>query len=265
MTKTNAIKAKLKAGERVFGTWSMLSSPAVVNVMAHTGVDFIIIDLEHGPTSFETVEYQLYAAESAGCTPIVRLGEASDFTILHALEIGTQSILVSHVSTPDEAQRIVRAAKYHPEGDRGLSPFTRNHGYSASDLKTKLQTANDQMFVGVLVEGAEGIRNLESIAAVPGLDLLYIGVYDVSLSIGAPGDLMHPEVLKVLNECVRVIESHGVVAGSVARDRDYLDLLWKCGFRFLSYRVDSAILRDGLGAAHQWYEELSAHETSRVR
>ncbi len=256
MTKINKIKAKLKAGERVFGSWSMLSSPQVVNVMAHSGIDFVIIDLEHGPTSFETVEAQLYAAESNDCTPIVRLGEASDTTILHAIEIGAQAILVSQVSTAKEALRIVRAAKYPPEGTRGLSPFTRNHGYCDLDLTAKLRQANDQMLVGVLVEGKEGIDNLEAIAAVPGLDLVYIGVYDVSLSVGAPGDVMHPDVIKVIKDCVRIIEAHGLAAGSVGPNREYLALLMRAGFRFLSYRVDSAILRDGLDAARQWYVEL---------
>ncbi|MBA3655786.1 MAG: hypothetical protein H0W69_00365 [Gemmatimonadaceae bacterium] len=235
----------------------MLSSPQVVNVMAQSGLDFLIIDLEHGPTTFETVEAQLYGVEAEGCTPIVRLGEASDTTILHVLEIGAQAILVSHVSTAAEAERIVRAAKYPPTGERGLSPFTRNHGFSDADLKSKLQRANDEMFVGVLVEGPEGIANLDAIASVPGLDLVYIGVYDVSQSVGAPGDLMHPEVVRVVKDCVRIIEGHGLAAGSVGRDRDYLQLLANAGFRFLSYRADSAILRDGLAAARVWYDELN--------
>lgn len=258
MSRTNPLKTRLKAGGRVFGSWSMLSSPSVVNVMGCTGLDFVIIDLEHGPTSFETVEHQLYAVESTGCTPIIRLGEASDFTILRALEVGAQALLVSHVSTADEARRIVHATKYPPEGNRGLSPFTRTHDYSEQDIGAKLHAANEQMLVGVLVEGAEGVRNLDEIAAVAGLDVVYVGVYDVSMSIGVPGDLTHPDVVKVLNETVRVVEGHGKAAGSVARDHDYLRLLVASGFRFLSYRCDSAILRDGLDMARQWFNTIDS-------
>lgn len=256
MTTENRVKAKLKAGGRVFGTWSMLASPAVMNVIGQAGLDFVIIDIEHGPMSFETAENQIYATESAGSTPIIRLGEGSEPSILHALEIGTQALMVSHVSSADEAHRIVRATKYYPDGDRGLSPFTRNHGYSDVNLAAKLRYANEQMFVGVLVEGEEGLRNLEQIAQVPGLDLIYLGVYDISQWMGVPGEVSHPEVVKVVRECVQTIEARGLAAGSVARDRDYLRLLFEAGFRFISYRVDCAILRDGFETARHWYEKL---------
>lgn len=256
MTTENRIKARLKAGGHVFGTWSMLASSAVMNVIGQAGLDFIVIDMEHGPMSFGTAENQIYATEAAGSTPIIRLGEGSEPTILHALEIGTQALLVSHVSTADEARRIVRAAKYYPDGDRGLSPFTRNHGYSDVNLAAKLRYANEQMFIGVLVEGEEGIRNLEQIAGVPGLDMVYLGVYDMSQSVGVPGELSHPKVIKIVRECVQTIEAKGLAAGSVARDKDYLKLLFEAGFRFISYRVDCAILRDGFETARHWYEEL---------
>lgn len=258
MTQENKLKAKLKAGERVFGTWSMLGSPAVLNVIGHAGLDFVVIDMEHGPMSFETVENQLYATESAGATPIVRLGEGSEPNILHALEIGAQSLLVSHVSTADQARQIVQYAKYYPEGDRGLSPFTRNHGYSDEDLPKKLSYANEQLFIGVLVEGEEGIGNIEEIAQVPGLDMVYLGVYDMAQSAGEAGNIKHPKVIKVVQESAAKIEHYGLAAGSVARDQEYLKLLHDSGFRFLSYLVDCAILRSGFETARGWYEDLQA-------
>jgi len=252
----NRLKSELKAGRTVFGTWSMLSSPSVINVIAQAGLDFVILDMEHGPMTLETAEMQLYAAEVAGCTPIIRLSEGSAPTILHALDIGARSILISQVATPEEALRIARAAKYHPEGNRGLSCFTRIHGYSETNITDKLRQANEQTFVGVLVEGEAGINNLEKIAQVPGLDMVYIGIYDLSQVVGAPGDVRHPKVLKVVRECVKIIEEHGLAAGSVGPDREYLKLLFDTGFRFLSYRVDSAVLREGFALARSWYDEL---------
>ncbi len=255
MTTENKIKSKLKAGGRVFGTWSMLASPAVMNVIGQAGLDFAIIDMEHGPMSFETVEAQLYAAESAGCTPIVRLGEANEQAILHALEIGAQSLMVSHVSTPEEAARIVKATRYYPEGERGLSPFTRNHGYSDEGIAEKLRFANEQMFVGVLVEGEEGLNQIEKICEVDNLDMVYLGIYDISQSVGVPGDVKNPKVIKIVRDCVKIINEKGLIAGSVARDRDYIQLLVETGFRFISYRVDSAVLREGFEAARGWFQE----------
>jgi 2-keto-3-deoxy-L-rhamnonate aldolase RhmA len=256
VTRTNTLKATLASGGTVFGTWSMLSSPAVANVVGESGVDFIIVDLEHGPTSFETAEAELYAAEAGGTTPIIRLGESTEPTILRALETGTQALLVSHVGSATEAVRVVEAAKYPPEGTRGLSPFTRHHGYSADDLGAKLQRANDELFLGALVEGPNALGELEAIAATPGLDMVYLGIYDLSATVGVPGELKHPLVLDAVRDCVGRIEAHGKVAGSVAPDPEYLEILVDAGFRFLSYSVDSAILRSGLEAARRKYEEL---------
>lgn len=256
----NRLKSKLKKGERVFGTWSMLSSPAVMNVIGKAGLDFIIIDMEHGPMSFETAQSQIYATEVPECTPIIRLGEKSESTILRALEIGTQALMVSHVSTAEEAQYVVRAVKYYPEGERGLSPFTRNHNYSDENLAAKLRYANEQIFIGILVEGEEGINNLERIANVPDLDMIYLGIYDISQTLGVPGELNHPKVLKLVRDCVQIIESKGLVAGSVARDKEYLSLLFEAGFRFISYSVDCVILRDGFETSRKWYEELCSEK-----
>ena len=254
--KENKLKKSLKSGHSVFGTWSMLSSPQVINVIGYSGMDFVIIDLEHGPTNFETVEYQLYAAETAGIIPIVRVADSSDVNVLRTLEIGTQNLLVSHVSTPEEAVQVVRACKYPPKGDRGLSPFTRNHGYSEENLVEKLQYANDQMFVGVLVEGENGLKNLERICETPNLDMVYLGVYDISMSLGIPGDLYNSKVIKFIKDCVKIIESKGLCAGSVARDKEYIRIMYEAGFNFISYRADSPVLREGFAQATGWYQEL---------
>lgn len=258
MARENLLKSKLKAGKRVFGTWSMLGSSLVVNAIGASEVDFIILDMEHGSMSFETVENQILSAEAAGFTPIVRLGDASEPNILHALEIGAQAILVSHVATAADAKNIVDACRYAPVGNRGLSPFTRHHGYSDLDLAAKLKSANEQMFVGVLVEGAEGLKNLDSICDVPGLDMVYVGVYDISQSLGVSGDVRHPKVIEVVRDCVRKIEAKGLIAGSVARDKEYLKLLYDSNFKFLAYRVDSAVLREGFESARGWFLELDA-------
>lgn len=257
MERENRVKAKLKAGGSVFGSWTICSSPMVANVMAEAGLDFVTLDLEHGPTTFETAESLLYAIEAGGSTPMLRLGEWSEPTILRALEIGTQGLLVSHISTPEQAQRVVRACMYPPDGERGLSPFIRRHGYSEVDLAAKLRAANEQMLTGVLVEDAEGLRNLDAIAATPGLDLVYLGIYDISLSLGIPGSLEDPRVLEVVRGAVRTIEEHGLAAGAVTRDRDHLKLLLEAGFRYLSYLVDTAILREGFENAVGWHRELA--------
>lgn len=255
MKKENALKEKLNSGKTVFGTWSALGSPPVLNCIAQSGVDFIITDMEHGTVSLETAEAQLYYTEIEDCTLIIRLGEVDELAILHALDLGAKAIMVSHVSTKEDAIRVVNATKYKPEGDRGLSPFTRNHSYSDDNIREKMAYANTQIFVGILVEGEEGIKNLEEICETPGLDMVYLGIYDISQAVGEPGDVQHPKVKKVLKECVDTINKKGLIAGSVARNPDYMKLLIDTGFRFISYRNDTSVVYDSFLNARKMFDQ----------
>ena len=257
MPKVNVLKQTLKAGKFVFGTWSNIPSPNVINILSNSGLDFVIIDMEHGPTSYEMLEYQIYAADCENVTPIVRLSDSSEKDILHALEVGAQSILISHVTSASEADKIVKSTRYFPEGDRGISLFTRNHGYSDKDFKIKMKKINEQMFIGVLVEGEEGINDLEHICSIKNLDMVYLGIYDISQVLGVPGDVRNKKVINLIKDLVKMIENQGVVAGSVAPDREYLKLLIESGFRFITYRADSAVLLEGFSTVHSWFQELS--------
>lgn len=256
MAPVNQVKARLLDGGSVFGTWSQCASPTVANVLAHSGMDFVTIDMEHGPASFETAEAMLYATEAGGSTGMVRLGEGSGATILRALEIGSQGILVAHVQSGEEADGIVRAMRYRPEGTRGIAPFTRVHDYSSEALGEKLAQANAQQLSGVMVEDLEGLRNLDDILAVKGLDLVYIGIYDLSQALGKAGQLEDPEVLREVAAAVERIDASGRAAGAVARDREHLAWLLGTGFRYISYLVDTAILSRGFRDVRSWFEEL---------
>ena len=262
MQKINTLKQKISAGNTVFGTWSALGSPAAMNCMAQAGLDFIITDMEHGAMTFETVESQLYHTEIEDCSLIVRIGEVDELAILHALDLGAKSIMVSHVSNKEEALKVVNATRYSPDGNRGLSPFTRDHNYSDYNIREKMAFANTQIFVGVLIEGEEGIQNLEQICETPNLDMVYLGIYDLSQSVGEPGDVQHPKVKNLLKKCVDIINSKGLIAGSVARNPDYLKLLIETGFKFISYRNDTSVLYGSFNEAKAIFdkENLSLNE-----
>lgn len=256
MARKNEVKAKLEAGETVFGTWTQCASPTVANVLAHAGMDFVTIDMEHGPATFETAEAMLYATEAGGATGMIRLGEGSAPTLLRALDIGCQGILVAHVQSAPEADAIVRAMRFHPDGDRGLAPFTRLHDYSGVDLMAKLAEANEQQLAGILVEDRQGLDNLDEIVAVGGLDLVYLGIYDLSQALGLAGQLEHPDVLAAVRSAVDRVNGAGLAAGAVARDQEHLKWLLDTGFRYISYLVDTAILAEGFRTARTWYEHL---------
>lgn len=251
--KANTLIRRLRNGERVFGTWSMLPSANVTNAVSQTGLDFVIIDMEHGPMSFETMENMVRAAQGEGCQPIIRICDKAESTILRALEIGSQGIMVPHVSTVAEAESIVRAARYSPLGERGLSPYTRVHNYSHQNLADSLHAANENTFIGILVEGEEGIENLDKIASVDGIDLIYLGIYDLSQSVGLPGQLNHERVIEMQKKCVQIIRNNGKAAGSFARDYDYIQLLFQSGFQFIAYLVDCAVLKTAYQGAVDFF------------
>ncbi|MBU2510531.1 hypothetical protein KJ966_04305 [bacterium] len=243
MEKINSLKQKLKSGKQVIGTWSSLSSPSVINVLGATDLDFVVIDLEHGASSYETTENMVRAAEASGISPIVRVGTDDSQMILRALETGPHSVMVPHVDSKEKAERISRCCKYFPEGNRGLSPYTRIHNYTHVDIHESLQTENQETMVGILVEGQEGLNNLEEIVKVKGIDLIYLGLFDICQSVGLPGQLNHPKVLGEVKRCCNLIQSNGIAAGSMSTSIDYINMLGEIGYTFIAYLNDAAAIK----------------------
>ena len=239
---SNAMKAKLTKGDPVFGFWSMIPTPMVAHVMASSGADFVITDLEHGNASIETLEAVNYAVRSTGATPICRLPRSGPEDVLRVLEVGVQSVLMSHVGSVSEAQALVDSCLYPPAGARGLSPFTAIHGYDGLQIDRSMARANDDTFVGALVEGTSALSDLRGIASTPGLDMIYLGLFDLASSLGHAGNPDHPEVHELVAHVVAVVNSCGKIAGTVARDKKSMVDLLELGFRFISYRNDTALL-----------------------
>ncbi len=241
MTK-KTLKDKLHDGKSVIGTWSTIPSPSVVEVIAQAGFDFIIIDMEHGPMSFETAENMVRAAETKGCTPLVRVSANLDWQILRALEIGAHGVVVPQVTSPKEAERAIKAIKYYPRGERGFSPFTRAGGYTNQDTNKLAAKANKKTLSVLLVEGIQGIAELDSILKVPDIDVIYLGTYDLSQSAGHPGQPNHPDVLAYIKSCVGKIKKHSVAPGILIQDQVELKRAQDLGIQFLAYLADCAIL-----------------------
>jgi 4-hydroxy-2-oxoheptanedioate aldolase len=238
-----SLKKRMLDGESVFGTWCMLPSSFVADVISSTKIDFLIIDMEHGTMTFETAEDMVRAAQLKNCQPIIRVGDSHENTILHALETGCGAVMVPHVSTSEVAKKIANASRYAPLGNRGLSPYTRCHDYTHENLSESLIKHAEETLVGILVEGNEGIKNLPEIAKVDGIDFIYLGMYDISQSIGLPGELENPKVLAQLNRCLKIIKDAGKLAGTFSRDIEACRTFKKMGFEFIAYLADSNAIR----------------------
>lgn len=242
MRKQNSLKQKLKSKETMLGTWSVLPSSSVANVLGAASLDFVIIDMEHGPCSFEKAEEMIRALEGENCTPLIRVPENNESYILRALDIGSHGVLVPQINDKLAAKKAVEAVKYAPLGSRGFSPFTRAGGYSKDKLDKRTVIENDATMVGLLVEGVQGINNLDAIMEVSNIDILYIGTFDLSQSVGLPGQVQHPKVISLLKDCVEKINAKGITAGCLATSFEEA-VRWKeMNIKFIPYLVDCTVL-----------------------
>ncbi|OFW35609.1 MAG: hypothetical protein A2074_04085 [Candidatus Aquicultor primus] len=235
-----SLKEKLESGKEILGSWAILPSPEAANVMIKAGLDFVLIDMEHGPADYVTAQRMVMAAEAAGGCSVIRVGEHNEAAVLKALDTGTGGVIVPHVSTPEDARRAVSFMLYPPEGERGYSPYTKAGGYIHS--AGYVQKANAAVLKGVIVEGKTGIDNLDAILAVKGLDLVYVGTYDISSTLGIAGQTSDPRVLKVLEESVAKIRKAGKSAGCLFKSEEELRYFRKLGIGFLTYKVDTWVL-----------------------
>lgn len=238
----NRLKDCISGGGVAFGFWSMIPSPMVAHVLGSSGADFVIADLEHGNASLETLESFVYAVQSAGATPVCRLPRTGPEDVLRVLELGLQSVMMSHISSVGEAHALVSSCLYPPLGDRGLSPFTAVHSYDGRNLEESMRRANTDMFIGALLEGESALEDVGAIAATPGLDMVYLGLFDIASSTGHADNPDHPDVRRIMARSVDLIRGAGKCAGTVARDPESLKSLLDLGFQFIGYRNDTALL-----------------------
>ena len=243
MRKPNSLKKRLKNGEIVFGPWCVIPSSAIINIVAAAGLDFVIIDMEHGSAGFETAEDMVRAAESENCCPLIRVGQRDESTVLRALDIGAHGLLIPHVESREDAEESVFFSKYYPEGGRGFSPYTRAGGYGYLGVKDHAQKENEETLIGVILEGKEGINNIDSILETKNIDLIYIGAYDLSQAMGMPGQVEHPAIKKEMEKSIRKIRDCGIAAGGyVAKNTDDIKWMTDIGMQFITCLPDATVI-----------------------
>lgn len=213
--RTNRMKAKLAAGEPVFGVSLLFPAPQVVEILGRLGFDWVLLDCEHGSLTAESVELMAMAAELAGLTPLARPAGHAPEAIARVLDRGVLGVQVPHVNTAADARRAVEAAKFHPLGQRGLAAGTRPAGYGlAGSTSEYVAAANRETLVCVQLEEREALDHLEEILAVEGVDVFFVGPADLSQSLGYPGRPDVPEVREAMERAFAAIVGAGKVAGS---------------------------------------------------
>jgi len=254
-----ALKAKWAGGEAVVGPLIQLPAPGLVEIFGAAGFDFAVADLEHGALNLETTEHMMRAAAAAGITSGIRVPSNTPEHISTALNLGADLIIVPHVDGVAAAEAAVAAAKFAPQGMRGVCPFVRAATYSATKDSGFYADANASTIVNVLLEGTDAVAELDGILEVPGVDVISLAPYDLSQALGVTGQTQHPLVIDLVADACRRAEGHGKVIGFFAEEPATAAEWIGRGVRWMTSSVETQII---YAAAKRWLGEL---ETSLGR
>ncbi|MGB5610143.1 HpcH/HpaI aldolase family protein [Eudoraea sp.] len=240
--KVNILKKALEEGKNVFGPFCKMLDPTVVELAALAGFDFVIIDMEHGPYSIETVQQMVRAAEARGISAVVRVPENSETSILRVLDIGARSVQVPQISTAEDAAKVVSSSLFYPKGERGMCRYVRAGEYTAIEKEEHFGKSNESILTIIHIEGVAGLENLPTILTYDGIDVIFLGPYDLSQSCGVPGQVHHEKVVKRMEEAVALARKSGKVVGTFVESVEDAKKWEKIGVQYISYAVDTGLI-----------------------
>ncbi len=245
------LRARIRRGETVVGTF-LIAFPgaAAARVAAGSGADFVLIDGEHTGFGWDAMTPVLSSVRAAGSVPFVRVPSAARANLALALDIGATGLMVPMVGTGDEAAAVASWARYPPLGVRGAMFGLAAHDFAEVDPATAIKKSNDETIVMVQVETAEGLDNVDDIAAADGVDVIWIGHWDLSMSMGIPTQFDSPAFVDAVERIVAAASRNGKAVGFLASGPEHARSLVERGIRVLAFGSDIALyrnaLRDGL-------------------
>jgi 2-keto-3-deoxy-L-rhamnonate aldolase RhmA len=249
----NDVKRTLRDGGVSIGTFLFeFSTTGIARIAAEAGAEYAIFDMEHTGWSVETIRMLIATSRSTRMVPIVRIPATEYHFVARVLDMGAMGIMVPMVEGEEQARRFVQSAKYPPAGRRGAAFAVAHDDYVGGDLAAKIQTANAEQLLIAQVETARGVENVEAIAAVEGIDVIWIGQADLTTSLGIPGQYTHPAFLSAVGRVVDACREHDKTLGYLALDVEDGKTMLSKGFRMLAYGGDLWIyqqaLRQGIAA-----------------
>ncbi|MFW2543250.1 HpcH/HpaI aldolase family protein [Primorskyibacter sp. 2E107] len=242
----NTFKAALKTFTLQRGLWCTMRDQLAAEMMADCGFDWMMFDTEHSPLDSITLLPLLQAVAPYPVTPIVRPTCLDAAEIKKLLDIGAQTILVPYIQSPEEAQQAVDAVTYPPAGIRGVAGLTRATRFAT--IPGYHKKAREEICLLLQVETRAAMDRIEEIAAVPGVDGIFIGPADLAASLGYPGEPTHPDVIKAVLDSIRRIRAAGLPPGILTLSPDVREQAIEAGAVFVAGHLDLAALRKGLTA-----------------
>ena len=245
--KVNKVKRALEHGGVAMGTMMLeFSTTGIARIAAEAGAEFAVFDMEHTGWSMETIRMLMATSAAAEIVPMVRVPALQYHFVARVLDLGAMGVVVPFVSTAEQARELVAFAKYPPDGRRGLAFGVAHDGYRAGNLVTKMRRANEEVMLIAQIENADGVEHAQQIAAVDGIDALWIGQFDLSTSLGIPGRLEHRFFQEAAHKVLDACRKHGKVAVLGATDQEALAQGPNDGYRMLVYLTDIWIYQKGL-------------------
>ncbi len=261
----NTTKHKLRAGEVVYGTsLDDCFHPEMALLLKTAGFDFFFVDTEHSAADYPAIQSLCRVAKGAALTPLVRVTDSHAHLITRALDIGAMGVIVPHVHSPKITAGIVRAVKFPPEGCRGYGLRSTVTDFCLGPATQEIESCNRQTMTVIQIECETGLNRVEEIARVPGVDALFIGPYDLTLSMGIVGQFEHPRFWKAVERVLRSCARAGIAGGLQTSSLAMLRRARECGARMLMYANDTSVLLEGYRAAMRELTGTNAISPERI-
>lgn len=248
LIRPNPVRQKLRNGEAAFGTMAFeFFTPGLPYVLASAGAEFVIYDMEHSGVGIETIKTMIMASHGAGIVPLVRVPGPAYHLIAPVMDAGAFGVMVPMVGDATTAQAIADACRFRPDGIRGLAFGLGHDEFSGGDIDRKMIEENQRTLVIALIETLPGIENVDEILAVEGIDVGWLGHYDLTNAMGITGQFDHPDFLAAVDKLTAACARNGKAAGFLPQSPDSVDEWVARGFRCLAFGTDVGLLKVALG------------------
>ncbi len=251
------LRERVLNGEILAGTWLNLGSSLTAEMAGKAGFDWALLDQEHGLGEQETLLHQLQALEAYKTAPIVRIAWNEAPRFKRALDLGASGIMIPYINTAEEAQKAVHAMRFPPQGVRGVAKFNRAAGFGR-EFETYFREANSRLLTVVQIETLEAVKNVQDIANIDGVDVLFVGPLDLSVSMGIPEQVDHPDFRAAIKQVISAGKSAGKAAGILIPNSDRLALMVEDGFSFIAVGSDGGLIASGM---NQTAESFAIHKS----
>lgn len=225
------------------------ATPGIGHIMKSAGCEFALFDMEHSGFGFETAKSAIRYLEAGGIAPIVRVPSKDYQHIARACDMGAEGLMVPMVGNPAEARAILDCMKYFPDGKRGVALQVAHDRYRPGPVVKKLAAANARTTLFCQIETEEGVRNADAVAAIDGVDCLWVGHFDLSVSLGIPGDFGHKKFRKAIEDVVAATRKHKKALGRLVPTVEQGVEIFAQGFDFICYSGDVWVLHNALAEA----------------